>query len=61
MPPGHFKMDQMYGLKINDHQLLLPQAYVIEVNHCLSVDLSADNLSDQGHISGIRDKGIALD
>ena len=22
MPPGHFTLDQMYGLKINDHQLL---------------------------------------
>ena len=60
MPPGHFTMDQMYVLKINDHQLFFPQAYVIEVNYCLSLDLRADNLSDQRHISGIRDKGYSF-
>jgi len=27
MPPDHFTMDQMYGLKINDHQSFFPQAY----------------------------------
>ena len=27
MPSGHFTMDQMYGLKINDLQLFFPQAY----------------------------------
>ena len=27
MPPGHLTMDQMYGFKINDHQLVFPQAY----------------------------------
>ena len=27
MPPGHFTMDQIYGVKINDHQLIFPQAY----------------------------------
>ena len=39
MPPGHFTMynftmDQMYGLKSNDHQFF-PQAYGTEVNYCL--------------------------
>ena len=31
-----------------------------EVNCCLSPALSADNLSDQGHISGIQDKGYSF-
>ena len=44
----HFTMSQMYRLKINDHQLFFPQAYGTEVNHCPSLDLSADHLSDQG-------------
>ena len=57
MPPGHFTMDQIYGFKINDHQLFFPQAYGIEANYCPSLDLSADNLSDQRHIPGILDKG----
>ena len=39
-----------------DHQLFFPQAYGTDVNYCPFLDLSADNLSDQGHISGIRDK-----
>ena len=34
MPPGHFTMDQMYGFKINNHQLSFPQAYGREVNYC---------------------------
>ena len=41
-------MSQMYRLKINDHQLFFPQAYGTEVNHCPSLDLGADHLSDQG-------------
>ena len=54
-------MDQIYGFKINDHQLFFPQAYETEANYCPSLDLSADNLSDQGRIPGIWDKGyIAL-
>ena len=51
MLPSHFTMDQKYGLKINDHP------YGTEVNDCPSLDLNADNLSDQGHIPGIQDKG----
>jgi len=27
MPPGHYTKDQMYGFKINDHQLFFPQAH----------------------------------
>ena len=54
--PEHFTLDQMYGLKINDHYFFLPQAYGTEVNYCPSLDLSADNLSDQWHIVGIHDK-----
>ena len=56
-------MDQMYGLKINDHQLFFPQVYgklITEVNYCPSLDLSTDNLSDQGHIPGIWDKGYSF-
>ena len=45
MPSDHFMMDQMYGVKINDHQLFFPQAYGTEFNYCPSLDLSADNLS----------------
>ena len=45
----HFTMDQMYSLKINDHQLFFPQAYGTEVNYYSFLHLSADNLSDQGH------------
>ena len=33
MRPGHFTMDQMYGFKINDHQLFCSQAYGTEVNY----------------------------
>ena len=40
MLPGQFAVDQMYELKINDHQLFFPQAYGIEVNYCPSLDLS---------------------
>ena len=43
-------MDQMYGLKTEDHQLFSPQAYGREVNYYHFLDLSADNLTDQGHI-----------
>ena len=53
-------MDQMYGFKINDYQLFSPQAYETEVNYCPSLNLSADNLSDQGHIPGISDKGYSF-
>ena len=41
-----FTMDQMYGFKISNHQLLFPQAYGPEVNYCPSLDLSVYNLSD---------------
>ena len=27
MPLGHYTKDQMYGFKINDHQLFFPQAH----------------------------------
>ena len=37
----HFTMDQIYSLKINDHQLFFPQAYGTEVNDCPSLDLNA--------------------
>ena len=57
MPPGHFTLDQMYGLKINDHQLFFPQAHGTEVNYCPSLDLSAENLSDQGHMPVSQDNG----
>ena len=60
MPPGHFTLDQMYGLKINDHQLFFPQAYGTEVSYFPSLDLSADDLSHQAHIPGIGRKGITL-
>ena len=56
MPPGHFTKDQIYGLKINDHQLFSPQAHGTEVNYCPSLILNPDNLSDQEHIPGIQDK-----
>ena len=60
MLPSHFTMDQMYGLKINDHQLFSPQAFGTEVNYCPFLDLSADNWSDQGHIPGTWDKGYGF-
>ena len=60
MPPGHYTMDQMYGLKINDHQLFFPQAHGTEVNYCPSLDMSANYLSDQGHTPGIWDKGYTF-
>ena len=44
MLPSHFTMDQMYGLKINDHQLFFPQAHGTEVNYCPSLDLSSVQL-----------------
>ena len=40
MLPGQSTVDQMYELKINDHQLFFPQAYGTEVNYCPSLDLS---------------------
>ena len=46
MPSGHFMMDQMYGLKMNDHQLFFPQASGTEFNYCPSLDLNADDFSD---------------
>ena len=46
--------------KLNDHQLFFPQAYGTEANYSPSLDLSADNLSNQGHISGIWAKVINL-
>ena len=57
MTPGHFTVYQLYRPKVNDHQLYFPWAYGTEVNYSPSLDLSADNLSSQGHISGIWDKG----
>ena len=39
-----------------DHQLFFPQAYGTDVNYWPFLDLSADNLSDKGHILGIQDK-----
>ena len=60
LPPGHVSVDQKYGLKINDHQLFFPRAYGTEVNYCPSLDLSADNLADQGHIPGIQDIGYSF-
>ena len=39
-----------------DHQLFFPQAYGTGVNYWPFLDLSADNLSDKGHILGIWDK-----
>ena len=60
MSPGHFTKDQMYGLKINHPQLFFLQAYERKVNYCPSLDLSADNLSAQGHIPGIQDKGYSF-
>ena len=44
MTSVHFTMDQIYSLKINDHQLFFPQAYGTEVNYYPFLDLSADNL-----------------
>ena len=46
MLSGHFIIDQVYGLKINDHQLFFPKTYGTEFNYCPSLDLSADNLLD---------------
>ena len=60
MLPGHFTMDEMYGFKINNHQLFFAQACGTEVNYCPCLDLSTDNLSDQGHIPGIQDKGYSF-
>ena len=50
------QQQQIYGLDMNDHQLFFLQAYGTEVNYHTSLDLSADNLSVQGHIPGIWDK-----
>ena len=50
MTPGHFTMDQMYGLRTNDHLLFFLQAYQTEVNYYPFLILSADNLLDQGQI-----------
>ena len=50
----------MQGFKINDHQLVFPQAYGTEFNYCPSLDLSADNSSDQRLIVGIRDNGAGF-
>ena len=58
--PSHFTMDQMYGIKINVHQLFFTQAYGTAVTYCPSLDLSAANLSGQGHVSGIQDKGYSF-
>ena len=48
MSLGHFTVDQMYGLDINDH-------CCFSFNH-ISLHPSADNLSVQGHILRIWDK-----
>ena len=38
MPSGHFTVDQMYGFKINDHQLFFLQAYGVKVTQsCLTL------------------------
>ena len=50
-------MEQMYGLKISDHQLFFPQAYGTEVNYYPFQDLSAVDLSDHGHIP-LRDRNL---
>ena len=39
MPTGRFIMDQMYGFKINDHQLFFPHANGTEFNYCPSMDI----------------------
>ena len=57
MPHGHFTMYHMYGVKINDHRLVFPQAYGTEVKYCPSLDLSSDNLLEQG-TPAIWDKGL---
>jgi len=50
MTPGHFTMDEMYGLKVNVHLLFFSQIYWAEVNSYPFPDLRVCNLSDQGHI-----------
>ena len=60
MPLGSFTIDQVCGLKINDHQLFFPQTYGTEANYCPTLDLSADNLSDQGCIPRIQNKGYSF-
>ena len=58
MPPGHYTMDQMYGLKINDHQLFFPQAHGTEVNYCPSLDLIIYQTKDT--VQEFRIKDITL-
>ena len=53
-------MDQMYGFKINDHQLFFPQAYETEANYCPSLDLSDDSLQTKDTFQEFGTKGIAL-
>ena len=57
MPSGHFTRNQIYGLKINEHQLSFPREYGTEVNYFPFLDLSVDTLSDQGQIPGILERG----
>ena len=42
------------------HQLFFSQVYGTDINYCPSLDLSADNLSDSGHMPGIQNKGFRL-
>ena len=58
--PPPFYSGPDVGLKFNDHQLFFSQAYGTEVNYYPFLDLRADNLSDQGHIPGIQDKGYSF-
>ena len=57
IPPGYFTVEEMYGLKTNDNQLFFTKSYRKEVNYCPFLDMSADTLSEQGHIPGFPDKG----
>ena len=57
MTHGHFTMNQIYGLKINDHYFSLRH---IEQKLIITALLNADKFSDQGHIPGIQDKGYSF-
>ena len=59
-PSGHFTMEQMYRLKIITSFFFFTQAYGTEANYCPTLDLSADNLSDQGCIPRIQNKGYSF-
>ena len=57
MPPGHFTLIR---LMIISYCFFSLQAYGREADYCPSLDLSADNLSDQRYIPGIQDKGYSF-